>query len=118
MRWRKQLQPVITLTASATQEIRFARRLGHAVSGVALVSVYRNTGGTVTFTMLSASHTAVRADAMNSFWLSVGQGAVATTGLARIAIADFGEWVRWDAVLASGQADFSILLELDDRKAD
>lgn len=119
MRSEVVLQPVITLAASATQEIRFARRLGHAISGVALVNVYRNsTPATVTFTMLTASHTAVRADAVNSFWIAVGQGSLTSTGLARIAIADFGEWLRWDALFGSGQIDFSIVLELDDRKAD
>jgi hypothetical protein len=117
MRNRLTLQPTFTAAAATTQEDRYARPLGHAVSGVALVNVYRNTSGTsVTFTLQTASQLGVS----SSFWTSVGTGNIGagTSGMVKIVLTDLGEWIRWDLSGLNAAIDFDIVLELDDRKAD
>jgi len=120
MRWSANMQPVTTVPGSETiQEVRYAVRLGHAKSGVALVNVYRNlSSSAVSFALETASHTALRLDTTSSpFWFVVGSGSMAasTTGMVRIPIADLGEVVRWHATNQNGSVDFSILLRLYDR---
>ena len=100
-----------------TQEDRYAKNVGQAVEGVALVNVYRNTSGAgLTFTFLTASHLGLA----NSFWASVGQGMIGAgaVGLVKIKITDLGEWIRFDLSGANAAVDFDIYIDLADRKAD
>ena len=107
------------MQAAETQEARYAARVGHGKAGVVFVNVYRNTSSNpVTFTIQTASSTALRTDSTNPFWLTAGlSGGIGanTAGAVRIAISDLGEWIRWDVTGPNAAVDFDVMVDFYDR---
>jgi len=112
------LQPTKTITASETQEARFAKSVGHGKSGVAFVNVYRNNNSTTFTTWLveTASQTGVLTTS-GTFWLPAGTGTIAAsgTGAVRISLSNLGEFVRWSVTTGSTTGtDFDVLVYFAD----